>query len=363
MTSKIYAIAFLTCVFVSSSSFAQETYGHQNFPVMRASVNAEQPIQEGNLEPDSTRKPYDDKDAIVTVAYENDIFSGEDNNYTNGVRASYFSPEGSIPKFLQASSRIVPFFPREGHSRWGFAIGQNMYTPDDITLSNPPEDDQPYAGWLYGSAALITDSNDVLDTFQITLGMVGPASGAEHTQKMVHKWVDSPRPQGWDYQLDNEPGLVLTYQRKWRNLYQLTPFGFGFDLSPSIGANLGNIYTDAGIGAVARFGYDLPSDYGPPLIRPSLSGSDFFMPSEGFGWYVFGGLEGQAVARNIFLDGNTFSSSRDVDKNPFVGGAQVGLALTFPVARIAYTHVFRTKEFETQRSANQYGAVTVSVRF
>lgn len=312
---------------------------------------------------DAERSILDDNDAIITFAYENDIFAGDDSNYTNGVRASYFSPEGPIPQFLQTSSRLVPFFPQHGHSRWGFAIGQSMYTPDNITLKNPPKDDQPYAGWLYGTAALITDADDVLDTFQITVGMVGPASGAEHTQKTIHKWIDSPRPQGWDYQLDNEPGLILTYQRKWRNLYQLTPFGLGFDLSPSIGGNLGNVFTDASVGVEARIGYDLPSDYGPPLVHPNLSGSDFFQPSGNFGWYLFAGLEGRAVGRNIFLDGNTFHDSRHVDKEPFVGGAQAGIAFTFPRARVAYTQVVRTDEFDTQRTTTQYGAVTVSIRF
>ena len=335
--SKIHFLSFMVFLCVAASAHAQEA---------------------------PTRSLLDDDDAVITFAYENDIFVGDDSNYTNGVRASYFSPEGSIPQFLQTSSRIVPFFPREGHSRWGFAVGQSMYTPDDISLENPPLDDQPYAGWLYGSAALITDSDDVMDTFQITLGMVGPASGAERTQKFIHENVtNSPEPMGWDYQLDNEPGLILTYQRKWRNMYQMSPFGLGFDVSPSAGVNLGNIYTDASIGVVARVGYDLPSDYGPPLIRPNLSGSDFFTPSGGFGWYLFVGLDGTAVGRNIFLDGNTFHDSRHVEKEPFIGGAQAGIAFTLPKARIAYTHVLRTDEFETQRKASQYGAVTVSVRF
>ncbi len=313
---------------------------------------------------DSYRSMLDDDDAIVTFGYENDIFAGDDSNYTNGVRASYFSPEDDIPQILKSASHIVPFFPREGHSRWGLAIGQTMYTPDDITLENPPMDDQPYAGWLYGTASLITDADDVLDTFQVTFGMVGPASGAEKTQKFVHKNItDSPDPRGWDYQLNNEPGLILTYQRKWRNLYQLSPFGMGVDFSPSIGANVGNIFTDASLRFEGRIGYDLPSDYGPPLIQPNLSGSDFFMPSGKFGWYLFAGLEGRAVGRNIFLDGNTFSNSRSVDKEPLVGGAQAGIALTFPVARVAYTQVIRTDEFETQRKTTQFGAVTVSVRF
>lgn len=312
---------------------------------------------------DAPKRIWPDEDGIITIAYENDLFAGNDNNYSNGVRASYISPESKPWEALSRLANAVPFFPDNTHTRWSFALGQNIYTPNNINLPNPPLDDQPYAGWLYGSAGIIADTEKTLDTFQITAGMVGPASGAQQTQKFIHKIIDSPKPQGWEYQLHNEPGLVLTYQRKWRNLYASTPLGFGFDLSPSVGANLGNIYTDAGVGFVARFGQDLPSDYGPPLIRPSLAGSDFFIPSRRFGWYFFGGVDGNVIGRNIFLDGNTFRDSRSVDKNILVGGAQAGLALTFGGMRLAYTQVFRTDEFKTQRSANQYGALTASFRF
>lgn len=304
-----------------------------------------------------------DGDAIVTVAYENDIFAGEDNNYTNGVRMSYISPENDTPNWLEDAAHVVPFYPKDGQSRWSMAVGQNMYTPNDITLTNPPADDQPYAGWLYGTAGIVTDNDDVLDTFQVTVGMVGPASGAEKVQDAIHELVGSPEPQGWKYQLNNEPGLILTYQRKWRNLYEFSPFGFGVDFSPSVGGNVGNIYTDASVGTMMRIGYDLPSDYGPPLIRRNLSGSDFFTPTETFGWYIFGGVEGRAVARNIFLDGNTFSDSRSVDKKYGVGSAQAGVAITYGDKRLAYTHVIETKEFDTQESSNQYGALTFSARF
>ncbi len=305
-----------------------------------------------------------DPDAIITIAYENDIFASEDNNYTNGVRASYISPESKTPHWLEQAAETLPFYPKDGRSRWNLAVGQSIYTPNDITLLKPPSDDQPYAGWLYGTAGLVTDTGKTLDTFQITLGMVGPASGAETTQETVHHIVDSPQPQGWKYQLDNEPGVVISYQRKWRNVYEFSPFGLGVDFSPAVGGNVGNIFTDASVGAMARIGFDLPADYGPPLIRRTLGGSDFFMPSENLGGYLFAGVEGRAVGRNIFLDGNSFDDNTPhVDKENFVGSAQMGVAVTYHNTRVAYTHVFESKEFETQQQNNQYGAVTVSVRF
>src|SRR5262249_24365683 len=108
---------------------------------------------------------------------------------------------------------------------------------------------------------------------------------------------------------------------------------------------------------------DLPVDYGPPRVRPSIAGTDFFVPETSFGWYLFFGTEGRVVARNIFLDGNTFTDSHHVDKKYLIGDLQGGLALTFQNARLAYTIVRRSKEFETQEGGNTFGALTLSLKF
>lgn len=328
-----------------------EAQAHDPYP-----TNSATPVSPAN----TTIK---DKKAIITISLENDIFADEDNNYTNGFRVSYLSPEDKIPYWLNATANLIPIIDTTGNKRYGFELGQNIFTPDDISLQNPPADDQPYAGWLYSSATLISDNDKTLDTFQLTLGIVGPSALAKQTQDTVHRWISYQRPNGWDNQLKDEPGIILSYDRKFRNVFELSPFGMGFDVTPSIGGNLGNVYTNADVGLMARLGQDLPSDYGPPLIRPSISGSQFFVPNRDFGWYLFGGVGGRAVARNIFLDGSTFQDSASVDKEIFVGEAQMGLALTFGDTRVSYTHVLRTRQFETQKSPDEYGAVTVSVRF
>ena len=69
------------------------------------------------------------------------------------------------------------------------------------------------------------------------------------------------------------------------------------------------------------------------------------------------------VARNIFLDGNTFSDSHSVDKKLLVGSATAGLAVAWKGARIALTHVWRTKEFDGQDQPDRFGSLSVSVRF
>jgi len=318
--------------------------------------------QEAKKEEPEKIREYADGGDVFTVAWENDLFGGRDQNYTNGIRASYLSAEDDS-NWLHTVGSYLPLFEEDAHKRWGVEVGQSMFTPRDITLSTPQPDDRPYAGWLYTSLSLISDTGYQLDQWQLTLGVVGPASGAAETQKFVHKIVDTRPPRGWKYQLDNEPAGMISYEHKWRGLYEFSPFGWGLDITPSVGGSLGNVYTQAGAGAVARFGYDLPSDYGPPLIKPNIGGTDFFVPAKKLGWYLFAGLEGRVVAQNIFLDGNSFQESPRVVKAPWVGGVQGGLAVTYGDTRMAYTHVFRSKEFKGQEIPDSYGALTVSWRF
>lgn len=112
-----------------------------------------------------------------------------------------------------------------------------------------------------------------------------------------------------------------------------------------------------------RLGYDLPADYGPPRIRPSLPGSDFFIPTQKLSGYLFAGVEGRGVAHNIFLDGNTFRDSHSVDKENWVGSFQLGATVIYKAMRISYEQVFMTKEFKTQIDPAQFSALTVSWRF
>lgn len=305
----------------------------------------------------------EDTKGIFAFSLENDYFAGEDNGYTNGFRLAYLSPEAHPPAIIRNIAHQLPFFAEEGHKRYSVAFGQSMYAPDNLGRVSLDPRDRPYAGFTYASIGMLTDTGFRLDNLQLTLGVVGPLSGAKHMQKFIHSAIDDQDPKGWGNQLKNEPGIILTYERKWRSIYEFSPLGFAVDATPHMGASIGNIDTYASTGVIFRFGKDLTADYGPPLIRPNLPGSDFFVPTKKLGWYLFTGFEGRAVARNIFLDGNTFTDSHSVDKKNFIGGLQAGIAMTYHNTRLAYTHIVRTKEFFGQSEGEEFGAVTLSYRF
>jgi hypothetical protein len=310
-------------------------------------------------EPDRPR----DTDGVFSLQLENDLFQHTDRHYTHGTRLSYLTPEGGIPDSINDAADLFPLFPAAGRKRAAFVLGQSMFTPTNILPRDPQPNDRPYAGWLYLGAGLVSDTGERLDNLELDLGIVGPQSYADETQKFIHSIFGARHPNGWHNQLKNEPGVMLTYEHTWRAFAQSLPLGFATDLSPHAGGSLGNVITDGSAGLTVRLGQNLPDDYGPPRIRPSLPGSDFFVPTAGFGWYVFAGAEERAVLHNIFLDGNTFVHSASVNKNTWVGDFQFGIAMTFSRYRVALTEVYRTREFEGQKNPDSFGALTVGMRF
>ena len=133
-----------------------------------------------------------EKTGTLSFVLENDMFQGSDGHYTNGVRVVWVpGPDASTQEWAIKLARLVPWFPEQGEVRHGYAFGQSMFVPSDITIADPPPGERPYAGWLYGTVGLGVESGKQLDQFGITLGVVGPASLAEQSQKFVHNVVGS----------------------------------------------------------------------------------------------------------------------------------------------------------------------------
>jgi hypothetical protein len=246
------------------------------------------------------------------------------------------------------------------------AVGQNLYTPEDIKTTEVVADDRPYAGWLHGDLTMSARRGRTLTMATLSLGVVGPAAQGEELQRWFHGVIGSPIPAGWDNQLANEPALLLGLQRSWGDIRPPRPvpllggWGVEWDLVPHGDLALGNVFTHAAAGGVLRVGHDLGPDLGPPRIAPAAAGGDLGGRHKGFAWSVLGGVTGRAVARNIFLDGNTFQDSHRVDKHPFVGDAWYGLTLAWGGLRTSFIHTVRSPEFEGQRRPDHFGSITVA---
>lgn len=300
----------------------------------------------------------------ITLQVENDLFgSGSDRHYTHGMRLSGLLAPGDTPDWFEQIVRRMPGIDECDRFAYVGALGQNIYTPEDITIPTPDPTDRPYAGWLYGSIGALAHDEETDSLYKVSLdvGIVGPLSLAGPVQREWHALIESREPRGWSAQLDNEPGFVLNYEARRHVYREQNERGLEFDVTPKAGFALGNIYTHAAAGFDVRFGQNLNLDYGPPLIRPSLPGSNLIRDRYSSNWYLFAGIEGRAVARNIFLDGNTFTDSPRVDKKRFVWDFQFGVSTIYKGWRLAYTQIIRSREFKTQHETDHFGALSVSL--
>jgi hypothetical protein len=305
----------------------------------------------------------------LIIDEENDTFgSGDDRHYTQGLRASWgtgtLDADSVMNQPFGWADDLGPLFPGDGQRQAEWIFGQSLFTPANLAAVNPDPRDRPYAGWVYGGLSLLQNNDGrQLENLELLAGMVGSAALGRQTQNDFHDIIKVGQANGWHDQLRNEPGVVLSYERKWR-LNQPLLGNLGIELLPEAGVSLGNVFTYAETGAVVRFGQNLQADWGPVRVRPSLSGTSWFDDDAGLGWNVFASAQGRAMGRNIFLDGNTVQDSRSVDKRILVGDLTVGGEVYWSsLARIDMSVTTRSKEFYGQVSKDRYGMIGLTLMF
>lgn len=307
---------------------------------------------------------------------ENDTVASTDENYTNGVHLSWTSPALKHYRDDGTAGRLAGLFDDIAWTGAGnyerhvaVSLGQQMYTPVDVQNPALVRNQRPYAGWLYVGMGIVWQKPEVKNSLILSVGVIGPWSYAEDTQRYVHERLGQRYPQGWDNQLGNEVGVNIAYEKKWRIRDRDDSRGFDWDFLPYVGGALGNVNTSANIGTEVRFGYNLPDDFGTGGIAETANTSPLSNPNAAKSWrrslgvHLFARAEGRGVLRNIFLDGNTFRESHSVDKIPFVADLSAGLAFNFKNTKISYAMVYRTKEFEGQPHGQLFGGITLSLNF
>ncbi len=319
----------------------------------------------------------DDSGGTLGLYFENDLFSGTDQHYTSGLKLSWSSRDleqlGDSPYAnpLLPVFNLIPYINEKDYQKnLVFALGQNIYTPVDTDTAALISDDRPYAGWLYLGVGVVWKDARVRNSLVLDIGVIGSWSLAEQTQRQVHELRGFDSPNGWDNQLEDEIGFTLAYERMWRWPRHARRSGFDWEILPHAGVALGTVRTHANIGSEIRFGLNLPDDFGTAPIGPSATTST---PVDGdqaayrsridLGVYLFARVDGRAVARNIFLDGNTFSDSHSVGHKPFVADLSAGVAVNYKNTKLAYALVYRTREFDEQEDEQVFGTVSLNWSF
>ena len=308
--------------------------------------------------------PLQDTANIVTLQVENDAVSTlrgtSDQYYTSGLRLGYVGGTDQVPAFLERAGRAVW---GDGVQRLSLDISQSIFTPRNTQTPNPSRQDRPYAAVLGVTGGLIHDTDRRRTVLSVELGVLGPYAQGKEVQNGFHTIIGDTPNRGWATQLRNEPIFEITPERTWR-LPIAQAYGVAFDALPSITVGVGNLRDYVQGGVVFRMGQGLDSDFGVSRIRPGISGTDAYTPTQPFAWYVFAGADAQAVGVDITLNGNTLPGGRHAAPKWDVGEFEAGAAIMLYGVRVTYAQTWQTQEFRTAKSGLfNFGSLAASVRF
>lgn len=247
--------------------------------------------------------------AVPNVDWQNDIFKFQKNHdrwLTNSLEVAADTPERSI------------------------GAGQRIYTPDDKRALDIIEDDRPYAGYAYAFGELRELETSHTDSIRLELGIVGPSARAEEVQNSVHRILGQQEFLGWANQLRDEPTANVHARRTWHVIRDKP-----VTVDTYAEAAAGNVFTATLGGVRTQWRY-----------------------GQGDWWgMLFAGLEAQAKARDMFLDGNSHKSSHSVEKHTGVGLSFAGYCLGYKRFFFGYLFSWVTREFKGQDQGHSWGNV------
>lgn len=352
---------------------------------------------------------------FAQFTFENDLLFSTDRYYTDGVQAAW-GGRNERPNFaLAAIERVVCGKEDCGDGNRATTvhkIGQLMYTPVDITVVAAQPNDRPWGGFLYYAteSTYIHPAAGSTTTIGLQLGIVGPNAFTEQTQKFIHKTFSGRDPRGWDNQLGGEPGIGVSYWHEWRLMNLQGKVGDGVAWIGA-GGMVGNVFTYGQASFKVAFGRNIPIVVGPQIGTKAMpsppvvtQGSKGNMESfngmkllahDGLAdpklvdtkdrfstclWlfsacYMFAAVDARGVARNLFLDGNTFRNNNgNIDKQFFVYDLTAGFRLRFghQLASWAdgwyldFTRTRRSSEFSSpfgDAAIQRFAAITVGREF
>lgn len=304
----------------------------------------------------------------LTLTVENDVFTNSDNNYTNGAGASWVSKaidtgdDSLVGRWTQLWS-FVPFVADDDYTTYSsWSVAHEMNTPDDITIPNPSEDDQPYSGALYVDSALYAHKPNWTHAWQLRLGVVGPTSHADDVQREFHELIGVDEPQGWHTQLPDEPIINLDYTVAHRVAAGRWGRKAEWRVVPVATVGVGNYFTGVGLGVYGEIGWNLVDALGATALRSGLNAASTVGvgPQDRWSISIFGGASAYGIAHYLPLDGTLFRNSRSVDSKSTLGMASFGLCLRRNNFTLSFAQTHFRDTFHTQRQGTDFGTFSLS---
>lgn len=279
---------------------------------------------------------------------ENDFWGHwSDKYYTNHTRFAYTHDSEGTPE-----------------THYFFSFGQEMYTPADMISYTAPANDHPYAGFLYVSAGIAQNTDDVLRSVELQVGVVGPSSMAHGCQREYHKLIHEIYPNGWDSQIKDQAGINLLSETRMRQVLSgRLGEGYASDLIMRGFFSLGTVRTQLSGGMQIRHGINLPRDFGFATMRQSTS--LVLKPEVPASLYVFADFQADLNIYDVTLGGELLRESHsDIYAYPLSAEFTVGIAAVYGNWSAMLFQSFRSRDFSSaDKHFFAFGGIRLSYSF
>ena len=319
-------------------------------------------------------RPEPKRSSTLLFYTENDDWppdTGTDKNYTNALRMTIdrnydmfrLQRLGSLFGWIPAHpdcALVTASDPPDQKcvSTTWHVIGQQFYTPDDITIPDLIPDDRPYAGWLYVGGSWKSSTYDTLVASDFYVGVTGEGSLARTVQTRWHALVGASEPRGWEHQIGGRLGVIAGHSRH-KAFEALTPKGGlrWLELTPYVGGTLGNIMTDAHAGARIKIGYNVARDWTQTGLAPRVRiGTNQPTRPPDIEIYLVVDGQGRTPLYNAFIDA---AQNHSLDRRYLVGDGGVGIGFRFKRFGASYRIAFVSPEYDQAR-VHDYKALRFS---
>lgn len=320
--------------------------------------------------------------------FENDSRgAGTDEYYTHGTRLEF----GRVGWGLGLGSLVYPdvdactsFSTNQSEcyvEALRFTVGQNMYTPRDLTVRDRIIGDRPYGGWLYLGTRTEAATGSQRSGFGLNqgrqwglgldIGVVGPSSKADTVQRWWHESVakEAPRPEGWEHQISDRFGFILQGDLKQRlvdigSRVEITSERVRYlDVIGETGVAVGNVFTYGRAGGIFRLGYNLGDDFGPnyiaPVVPPVTGSARQRRERPRWEAYTFLAGEQRLVAHNVFIDAE--AERHQIEREPWVHDYSWGFVLRYCYLTFNYRRMNRSQEYRPNDVTHHYDAVSLGL--
>ncbi|MBM3440201.1 MAG: lipid A deacylase LpxR family protein [Bacteroidetes bacterium] len=221
--------------------------------------------------------------------------------------------------------------------------------------------DRPYAGWTYLSygKTQIAASGNVLQ-YQLTTGIMGPASQAQQMQEAWHRIWGIYRLYGWELQVNNALGInaqAAYYPQIHRS------DDHRFHMHGVLQSAVGNTFTHAIVGMLFQTGKLQPAH------QSAWWGAAVGKKEKGSAMHesiFFAEPSIMLQAYNATIQGGMFVSDKGKFITPIrglVGQLRTGMLLSGNRSSFRWYYTFRIKEGARMRRAEAWGSIGLSHRF